>query len=59
MFLYIPVSAADAATVTLMELKQMILANGFITFSINYKPVFSNGPRSLPGNPPACTILDN
>ena len=37
-----------------------LLANGLITFSIKGNPVFSNLPiRSLPRNPPDCTILDN
>ena len=30
-----------------------------ITFFINGNPVFSNGPRSSPRNPPDSTILDN
>ena len=29
------------------------------TFFIKSKPVFSNGPRSLPKNIPDCTILDS
>ena len=37
----------------------MLLANGLITFFISGNPVFSNGPRSLPRNPPDCIILDN
>ena len=36
-----------------------LLANGLITFFINGSPVFNNGPRSLPRNPPDCIILDN
>ena len=36
-----------------------LLANGLITFFINGNPVFSNGLRSLPRNPPYCIILDN
>ena len=27
------------------------------TFSIKSKPVFSNGPQSMPKNPPDCPIL--
>ena len=29
------------------------------TFPIKGNPVFSNGPKSLPKNPPDCTILSN
>ena len=36
-----------------------LLANGLNTFFINGSPVFNNGSRSLPRNPPNCTILDN
>ena len=56
-FLCIPVSAADAAVVNPKGIK-MLLANGLITFFINGNPVFSNGPRSIPRNPPDCIILD-
>ena len=34
-----------------------LLVNGLITFFINGNPVFSTVPRSLPRNPPDCTIL--
>ena len=57
-FLCIPASAADAATVNHNGIKTL-LANGVITFFINGNPVFSNGPRSLSGNPPNCSILNN
>ena len=57
-FLCIPASAADAATVNHNGIKTL-LANGVITFFINGNLVFSNGPRSLPRNPPNCTIPDN
>ena len=40
-----------------MELK--LLTNGLITVFVNGNPAFSNGPRSLPRNPPDCIILDN
>ena len=50
-FLCIPASAADAATVNPKRIKSL-LANGLITFFISGNPVFSNGPRSLPRNPP-------
>ena len=56
-FLCIPVSAADAAAVNPKEIKTL-LANGLITFFINGNPVFRNGPRSLPRNPPYCTITE-
>ena len=36
-----------------------LLSNGLITFFINGNLAFSNGPRNLPKNPPACIILDN
>ena len=35
----------------------MLLAYGLITFFINVNPAFSNGPRSLPRNPPDYIIL--
>ena len=57
-FLCIPASAADAAAVNPKGIKTL-LANGLITFFISGNPVFSNGPRSLPGNTPDYIILDN
>ena len=33
-----------------------LLANGLSKFPIKVKPVFSNGPKSLPKNPPDCPI---
>ena len=56
-FLSIPAPAAYAAAVNHKGIKT-ILANGLITFFINANPIFSNGPRSLPRNPPDCIILD-
>ena len=56
-FLCIPASDADAAAVNPKGMKTL-LASGLITFFINGNPVFSNGPRSLPKNPPDCIILD-
>ena len=56
--LCISASDADAATVIPNGIKTLI-ANGWITFFINSKPVLTNRPRSLPRNPPNCTILDN
>ena len=57
-FLCISASAADAAAVNPKGIKAL-LANGLITCFINGNPVFSNGPSSLPRNPPDCYILDN
>ena len=37
----------------------MLLANGLSTCSNKNKPAFSNGPKSLPTNPPDCLILCN
>ena len=54
-FLCIPASATDAATVNPNGIKAF-LANGWSIFLINGKPVFSNGSRNLPINPPNCTI---
>ena len=54
-FLCIPAPAADAA-VNLKGIKTL-LANGLITFFINGNPLFSNGPNSLPRNPPDCIIF--
>ena len=54
----IPASATDAFAVNSNGTKTLS-ANGWITFFINGNPVFSNGPRSLPANPPDCTTLDN
>ena len=56
-FLSIPGSAADAAAVNAKGIKKL-LANGLITFFIKGSPVFSNGSRSLPRNPPDSIILD-
>ena len=36
-----------------------LLAHSFSLFFIKRKPVYSNGARSLPRNPPSCTILDS
>ena len=38
---------------------KILLANGLIKFFINSNLVFSDGPKSLPRNPPDCIILDN
>ena len=55
---YICASIAAAAVVNPNGIKTL-LANGFSTFFIQGKAVFSNGPRSLPKNPPNCPILGN
>ena len=57
-FLSIPASAAEVAAVNPNGIK-ILLANVLITFFINNNPVYNNGPRSLPRNPPDCIILDN
>ena len=57
-FLCIPASSADATAVNPNGTKKH-LAKGLIKFFISGKPVFSNGPRSLPRTSPDCTILEN
>ena len=57
-FLSIPASAAEVAAVNPNGIK-ILLANVLIKFFINNNPVYNNGPRSLPRNPPDCIILDN
>ena len=57
-FFWIVVSFADADAINPYSVKS-ILANGFSTIFIKYKPVFNNGPNSLPKNPPDCPILCN
>ena len=57
-FLCFPASAADYTAVNPNGIKTL-LANGWITFSINVNPVFSNGPIILLRNPSDCIILDN
>ena len=36
-----------------------LLANGLSTFPIKGNPIFSNGPKSLPKNPPDFPVLYN
>ena len=55
-FLWIAASAAVAAVVNPSDIKTL-LASGLSTFPIKGNPVYNNGPKSLPKNPPACTIL--
>ena len=56
-FLWIAASVA-AATVNPNDIK-MLSANGVSVFFIKGNPVFSNGPKCLPTNPPDCPILCN
>ena len=51
-------SVADTDAVKPNGMKTF-LANGLITFFIKGKPVFSNGPKSVPKNPPDCSVLCN
>ena len=53
-FLWIAVSVV-AAAVNPTGIKTL-LANGLSTFLIEENPIFNNGPKSLPNNPPNCTI---
>ena len=55
-FLCIPASAADAAAVNPNGTKTL-LVNGLITLFIKGNPVLSNGPKSLPRNPPEILLL--
>ena len=49
---------ADVAAVICNSIKTL-LANGSSTFPIKDNPVYSNGPKILPKNPPDCFILCN
>ena len=51
-------SVADAAAVNHNRIKTP-LADGLGTFFIKDNLVFSNGPKSLPNNPPNYNILCN
>ena len=57
-FLWIAASDAYGATVNRNDINTL-LANALSTFPINHNPVFINGPKSLPKNPPDCPILCN
>ena len=57
-FLWIVASVADAAADNPSGIKTL-LANGVSTFPIKGNPVFNNGPKSLPKNPPDFPILCN
>ena len=50
-FLWITASVAYAAAVNPNGIK-MLLANDLRTFLVKDNPVFNNGPKSLPRNPP-------
>ena len=50
-FLWIVASVTDAAAVNPNGIKTF-LASGLSTFPIKGNPVFSDGPKSLPKNPP-------
>ena len=51
-------SSADTTAVNLAAMKTL-LCDDLSTFFINTNPNFINGPRSLPRNPPDCTIKDS
>ena len=57
-FLCISASVAEVAAVDSNDIKTL-LANGLSAFFIKGKPIFSNGSRRLPRNPPDCTILES
>ena len=57
-FFWIAVSVTDATAVNPNGIKTL-LANSLSTFPIKYNPVFSNGSKSLPKNPPDYPILCN
>ena len=54
-FFLIAACVADAAAVNLNGMIT-ILVNALSTFFINSKPVFRNGPKNVPKNPPDCLI---
>ena len=55
-FLQLAAFVVDAAAVNPNRIKTLI-ASGLSTFPIKGKPVFINGPKSLPKNLLDCTIL--
>ena len=59
-FLWIAGSVADPAASNSNGIKTL-LSNGFITFPITDNPVFNNGPKTLPKNPPVLCywVFDN
>ena len=56
--MWIAATVVDAAAVNPNGIKT-VLANGLSTFFIKGNPNFSNGPKSLPKNPPDCPTLRN
>ena len=56
-FLWIDASVVDTA-INSNGIKRL-LANVLSTFPLNDNPLFNNGPKSLPKNPPDCTMLCN
>ena len=50
--------AASIAAVNPYCIKTLF-TNDFSTFPIKGNPVFNNGPKSLPKNPPDCPVLCN
>ena len=54
--LWIAASATDGSAVNCNGIKTL-LVGGLITFPIKYNPVFINGPKTLPKNPPDFPIL--
>ena len=57
-FFWLAAFVADAAAVSPYGIKTL-LAHGLSTFLFKDKLVFSNDLKSLPKNPPNCTILDS
>ena len=57
-FLGIAAYVADTAAANPNGIK-LFSANGLSTFPIKGNPVFINGPKILPKNPPDCIILSN
>ena len=57
-FLWIAAAIADTVAVNRNSVK-ILLANDFNTFFLKGNPVFSNGFKSLPKNPPHCPIFCN
>ena len=57
-FWWIATSVADAYAINTNGIKT-VLSNVLSRFPIKGNPVFSNGPKSLPKNPPDCPILYN
>ena len=57
-FWWIAASVADAAAINPNGIKTL-LAIGLSTIPIKGNQGFSNGPKSLPKNPPDCPILCN